>query len=274
MSREIRRVPVDFEWPINKVWEGYQLPEKYTADPCPDCYRLGYYGERSFGSGATASLNWLHAALYLVGMMAEDIRAQGFEGTELQFTQFGDDRSRLHPYLATLQGINVYEHRRPSRDIIELASGLIGDNRVSFGIGSDFARHATKALKEAAGVDENWGECPTCDGHGSVEKYPGQHVEGEAWSEEDHDPPTGDGWQVWETVSEGSPISPVFPNREGVIQWLMSPAYTWGTSRPLTREQAEAFVGAGYSIGSGVIMSDGRHIPGDAAVHELKAGQS
>jgi len=60
-------------------------------------------------------------------------------------------------------------------------------------------------------------------------------------------PPTGTGWQVWETVSEGSPISPVFPDREGLIGWLMSPAYSWGVSQPLTRAQAENFTADGWA---------------------------
>lgn len=262
MGREIRRVPVDFDWPINEVWEGFQTPEQYREDPCPTCYALDYHGKRTFGSGSTPAAKWVEAALYLVGMMADDIRAQSFEGTEHQFTQYGDDRSKLHPYLATLQSINVYERRRPSADIVELVSGLTGRETVSFGTGSDFAYKAIKELKEAAGVDEKWGWCPTCEGHGAVEKYPGQRAEGEAWAEEDHDPPTGDGWQVWETVSEGSPISPVFADREGLIAWLMSPEYTWGTSQPLTRDQAEGFVDSAWAPSGAVI--GGRVIPGDA----------
>ena len=93
----------------------------------------------------------------------------------------------------------------------------------------------------------------------------------EQW--EPTDPPTGDGWQLWQSVSEGGPVSPVFAEREGLVAWLMSDAYNYGVSRPLSREQAEAFVSAGYSIGSGVITSDCRLISGDAAVHELKEVQ-
>ena len=33
-------------------------------------------------------------------------------------------------------------------------------------------------------------------------------------------PPAGDGWQMWETTSEGSPISPVFDTPETLARWL------------------------------------------------------
>lgn len=61
------------------------------------------------------------------------------------------------------------------------------------------------------------------------------------------DPPAGEGWQLWETVSEGSPISPVFATKDGLVDWLCSSAYQFGISRPMQREQAERFVDAGWA---------------------------
>lgn len=62
------------------------------------------------------------------------------------------------------------------------------------------------------------------------------------------DPPTGEGWQLWETVSEGSPISPVFRDREGLIDWIASSMYDDSrVGPPLSREQAERFVDAGWA---------------------------
>lgn len=240
MGRQVRRVPVDFDWPINKTWDGFLSPDKFDEEPCPTCYQTDYLGVKRSGSGETPASKWLHAALYLVGMMADDLRSQGFAGTEHQFTAHGDDRSKLHPYLATLQHINVYEQRRPSADIVDLVTGITGHDNVSFGTGGDFAYKARNALVAAAGLDEKWGWCPTCDGHGSIEKYEGQRAEQEAW--EETEPPTGDGWQLWETVSEGSPISPVFDAPEGLAQWMSSPAYTWGSSSPMEYESALRFV--------------------------------
>ncbi len=34
------------------------------------------------------------------------------------------------------------------------------------------------------------------------------------------EPPEGEGWQLWETTSEGSPISPVFKEGEELAQWM------------------------------------------------------
>lgn len=37
MGREIKRVPLDFDWPLNEVWAGYLMPEAYAGKQCPDC---------------------------------------------------------------------------------------------------------------------------------------------------------------------------------------------------------------------------------------------
>ncbi len=48
--------------------------------------------------------------------------------------------------------------------------------------------------------------CPCCGGENGV--YPDVPV------------PTGEGYQMWETTSEGSPISPVFKTEESLARWL------------------------------------------------------
>lgn len=89
--------------------------------------------------------------------------------------------------------------------------------------------------------------CANCGGHGSFEAYEGQRAEAEAW--ERTEPPTGEGWQLWETVSEGSPISPVFDTPEALASWMSSPAYTWGASKhgQPSYENALAFIKAGWA---------------------------
>ncbi len=74
---------------------------------------------------------------------------------------------------------------------------------------------ASKAIVKAAGLDEKWGICKRCDGNAC---HPDAQVAWEAW--EPTGPPTGEGWQMWETTSEGSPISPVCKSPEVLALWL------------------------------------------------------
>ncbi|GAA2107949.1 hypothetical protein [Streptomyces synnematoformans] len=231
MSREVRRVPLTFDWPLRQVWQGYLMPERLREDPCPDCER-----------GYTAAAEWLHTVAGRLGMVAEDIGEQR--------------RGRpMHPWLAEdgYPPLNrTHRVARPTEDILDLVAGLTGEDRErpTHWLGSTGGGRIAVKIVKAAGLDpEVWGICPTCQGHGTVEKYPGQRAEADAW--EWTEPPEGDGFQLWETVSEGSPISPVFPAPEGLASWMSSPAYTWGAvktdaDRP-TYEAALRFIDAGWA---------------------------
>lgn len=49
------------------------------------------------------------------------------------------------------------------------------------------------------------------------------------WQREE--PPTGPGFQLWETTSEGSPISPVFPTLDALCTWLEPNGSAFGSTR-------------------------------------------
>lgn len=65
-------------------------------------------------------------------------------------------------------------------------------------------------------------------------------------------PPTGDGWQLWETFSQGSPVSPVFSDRYELQGWVMG-YFNIGW------EQADRFLSARYA-------------PTAIITHEVKPG--
>src|SRR5690606_114544 len=92
----------------------------------------------------------------------------------------------------------------------------------------------------------------TCKGHGTVEAYAGQRADAEAW--EPTEPPEGEGWQLWETVSEGSPISPVFETPEGLARWMVSGASKW--MMPASYEGALKFVKAGWAPSAVAVGGD------------------
>lgn len=193
MGRDVRRVPLDFDWPQGETWQGYLRPDSLHGEKCPDCK-----------NGATDALEWVTKVAYIIGGLADDIRDQ--------------ERGRpMHPYLVPLREISYgYGIDRPSEDFVEFATGLAPDADGGF-LGFDPHRMQS-ALIKAAGLPDKWGWCPTCEGEASLESYPGQRDEADAW--EPTDPPAGEGWQMWETTSEGSPMSPVFATPEELARWL------------------------------------------------------
>lgn len=89
--------------------------------------------------------------------------------------------------------------------------------------------------------------CPICNGEGHI-FYDAEHKDAyDNW--EPTDPPTGDGWQMWETVSEGSPISPVFSSPEALAEWLGI-----HHSRDGTNEQWYKMITGNAWAPSGIIM--------------------
>jgi len=246
MGREIKRVPLDFDWPLDKVWQGFLLPERFHEDPCPDCCH-----------GLTPARAWVEQMADLLLMLDDDVRDQ--------------ERGReTHPYFESLpkpygnerDRPTAFRAIRPSADIRELGTGLAGREGSVFGHDACDRWSTANKIIAAAGLDPDvWGICQRCCGHASIERYAGQRDEAESWRSTG--PPEGEGWQLWETVSEGSPISPVFATGEELAGWMASPAYTWGASSPLTIEQATAFVKAGWAT-SLVFDSDHGLRPGEA----------
>lgn len=66
----------------------------------------------------------------------------------------------------------------------------------------------------------NESTCKTCDGYAETWESPELKMKAETW--EEFEPPTGAGYQIWETVSSGSPVSPAFVSPEGLAKWMVA----------------------------------------------------
>lgn len=258
---QIRRVPLDFEWPLNQVWHGYVLPESLRLPECPDC---NYDGYRS--SGMSAAAYGIEATFYAHDT-PEPYRSQ--IAWHDKITQHEVDmlvaEGRLPVWEidpGTDAGAWDFTRARTANEINALqdTSPLDGHDAINRSL---LVRYRCKRLRIAM-------KCPTCKGKthvGTREQVKAK----KAWTS--FDPPAGEGWQVWEDISEGSPISPVFATRADLLGWLTSPASAEAYHRyPLTREQAEALVGAGGSLGSGVVIgtpSGGVLVDGERATYAL-----
>lgn len=274
MGRDIKRVALDFNWPLGVTWEGYLMGEEFALPTCPDCE----------GRGITADAQWLGTISYIIGMLLDEAL------TGDQPRQPGRTYSRrgMHPWMDDIPP-NGADIARPGGDLLEWASGMIEqyvpkyrypEKHASLN-DSEYVKSETertlkeltepkrrsafgrslngtieKALIVASGVDTaTWGSCPMCDGEGDI-ATPEQRERHEAW--ESTEPPVGEGWQVWETVGEGSPITPVFPTAEALIDHLATVGYSGGWNRgPLSREGATALVNGGGAPSMMVTMVAG-----------------
>lgn len=121
---------------------------------------------------------------------------------------------------------------------------------------------ATQIVKEEGSPVE----CSRCGGHGDLAT-----PELRAWEESvpATPMPTGEGWQLWETVGD-SPMSPVFATADELADWMttnlwmMNPSLYGESLVASTRDVAERFIAVGSSLGSFAIIG-GQFMDGVAA---------
>jgi hypothetical protein len=252
MGRQIRRVPLSFNWPQNKVWEGFLSPGRFDETPCPDC-ESGYspqaqnlydlwYGKLPFDPASTGSTPWRHDSPAVRAFAERNIaNAPDYYGTGENATVREAQRLAAHFNSGWLHhlsqdDVNALIEAGRLRDfthqwsektrrlekidpsVTPTAAQVNEWSLRGFGHDSINASVVIRARCEREGIDDT---CPTCQGHASTEAYPGQRAEAEAW--EPTEPPKGDGWQLWETVTEGSPISPVFATSDALAAWMSDP---------------------------------------------------
>jgi hypothetical protein len=97
-----------------------------------------------------------------------------------------------------------------------------------------------------------YGKCAACKGNGHIiirKQY-------KDWKE--YEPPTGPGYQLWETCSEGSPVSPVFGSAEQLAEWCEDNATVFAHDRTSKERWLKMFQEEdGCDIGSMMIMRNG-----------------
>lgn len=291
MGRELKRVPLDFEWPQNKVWQDYLNPHYSKSHNCAACGGSGYspparrlsaqwYGNapfkpedrgsvpllpthpvvRAFAERNVASSpeyygsgEWYveHEARRLANhfnrgwnhhLNAADVAALLEAGRLMDLTHTYSPEARWQPkdpaYVPTPEEVNAWS----------LA-----------GIGHDSINQmvVVEAECKRLGIDA---ECQYCKGNGEIWDSPEDKQAADAWTP--NEPPTGDGYQIWETVSEGSPISPVFATPEELARHMATTR--WGADDGTSYEQWLKFINGPGWAPSMVVDADGIHTGANA----------
>jgi hypothetical protein len=188
MGREIKRVPLDFEWPIGKIWEGYLNPFYKDFCDCPFCGGNGY---------------------------SEDAR-------NLQDRWYGN-------------------------------ADFKPEDRGSMSFKPDNPYIVTEAECKRLGFETR---CEYCKGEGRIWPNAETKQKYETW--EPTEPPPGEGYQMWETTSEGFPMSPVFKTPEVLARWLAEvKASLFGHQAATYEEWLSMIKGSGWAPSAACIDERG-----------------
>lgn len=313
MGRTLKRVALDFNWPRNKVWQGYLNPHSNAMRDCRACDHSGYAPEAKRFSDQWYGCAPFSPAVYgATPLTVENPAIQAFARRQVErspdfYLTHGEtdaDRRRSRTSRLDVEApdkrreeiavqrearrlhalwVNMWMHNLIQADVDALiAAGRLMDfthvarteeqravvrAKVAAGenswlpepngyaptaeevnawsIASAMAHDAInqgvclRARCEREGVPLL---CATCDGHGYTWTSPEAKKAHEDWKASE--PPAGDGYQMWETTSEGSPQSPVFATLKELAAWCAANAHTFASFKA-TAEEWEAMLDKG-----------------------------
>jgi len=191
MGRLLKRVPLNFAAPLNVIWPGYLRP--HFSRECGQCGGTGYNPETNklaedFYDFARTGRRWVDA------ITQDEIDALVKEDRLAGWVKDG-----RHPTAAQVNAsTSPLKHDAINRDIL------------------------IRARATRLGV---YGVCGHCAGEGETYASPEAEAAAENW--QPTEPPAGDGYQLWENTSEGSPTSPVFSTLDELCAWAAENATTF-----------------------------------------------
>lgn len=225
MGREIKRVPLDFDLPIDKVWPGFLRPDELDLPPCPDCRHDEHH---STGYSREA---WAIANTFYAHMISDD-RTHG-------------ERLAWNDKIGQAEVDHLVAEHRLGRDlwtVVPLEEPFENDedgDPIRFRWDRNDKPNPTAAEVNAAQSQGFMGahdginrmllirfrcdrlgiplECAACNGRAEIATDE-QRAANEAW--EETPVPEGDGWQLWSTTTEGHPMSPVFATGDELARWM------------------------------------------------------
>lgn len=302
MGREIKRVPVDFDWPLDKVWPGFLNPHEHSVE-CHDCSGSGYSLQarqlRDMWYGYIPFIPELHGS---ISLKEEDLLPyaqakhqndptfyRGYHSADDDDTAIKREANRLANMFngqwchhltqedvdALLNDDRLWDLTRTAitdeqKEYVEAKRKYEGGNswlpfdngyypsaeevnrRSLSGFGHDSINSYICIKDRCRRLGES-ANCSSCAGDGHI--WPGNFITSRLrklrcylWRKTQ--PPKGKGWQLWETVSEGSPVGPVFEEAQGLEDWLVD-------NEGYTREAAVKFIKAGWVMSG--LHKDGKY---------------
>lgn len=224
MGRELKRVPLDFQWPIGKLWCGYINP--HSIHECKDCNGSGYsqdyqrlneewysfensdYKPNPFKENCRYNANaWSNNLTKEdVAALLKSDRLWDFTRVPLNEEQRGIVKQKIadggnswlpfsNEYIPTPEEVNEWNLKTMGHDGI----------------------NAWCCIKARLKREKKSHKCASCNGSGENWQHPAAKKLRKGWK--DYNPPTGEGFQLWSTTTEGHPMTPVFDSLDALCQY-------------------------------------------------------
>ena len=252
MGRELKRVPLDFEWSRKQIWKGYINP--YNSQKCKICDQTGYNeatkkiadGWYSFDKAEWVypdgpgyrynNLAWSNHitdvevdALMKEGRLSDFTRGEWvwYDEKKKSWVKMVDGKNGKRkevkcekPKYPTAEEVNNWSRGRG-----------MGHDAINQGI-------CVEARAKHLGV---YGKCPCCKGAGEIWQSSKIKKLADKWKP--IEPPKGKGYQLWETTSDGTPCSPVFNTLEKLCEWCETNATTFADFKTTKEKWMEMLKG-------------------------------
>jgi hypothetical protein len=293
MGRELKRVSIDFEWPIRKTWDGYINDAYRSYKRCKCCDGSGFseeanaidlkwYGFAPFDPVAHGSTPFTPNDSFVQSLVRERMLNQSgyLDGNEYAVKKeverlcgHWNDHWCYHLNENDIAAViadnglieftcNWTKEKGWVKKEVEYIPTPLEVNRASI-TGminlSEYRFSCVKAEAEKRGVPLF---CHECDGHGNVWTSEEDKLAAEKWVRTE--PPAGDGYQIWETVSEGSPISPVFAEPMELAKWMSENRNDTVDKNTSAEQWMQFIMGDGWA--PSMVISGGKMMTGVEAV--------
>lgn len=266
MGRILKRVPLDFKWTKGQVWKGYVNP--YRSQECKACDQTGLNPETKKIQDEWYAFD---DAVYKPNPFRPNSRynvvAHNNNITEIEveaLVRAGRLSDLMDSKYYFNDEKNIWEKCDTSvpykeRKWVECEQPTFPtpDQVNEWNLKSPFGHDATnqsicvEARAKELGV---YGMCECCNGDGEI--WFSDEIKELAENWERVDPPLGDGYQMWENTSLGSPRSPVFETLDELCEWCSENESIFGTNKFVSKEEwMKCLGGDELLIKDGVILN-------------------
>jgi hypothetical protein len=226
MGRELKRVPLNFQWEIGKLWKGFVNPHEYHQ--CDKCDGGGY--SREYERLKNIWYGW-HDTHYVTNPYKPNSRynpnawSNNLTKEDVEVLVKGGRLTDVIGYRSWYEEKENTWYRFKDSEKIKCDAPTyptpeeVNEWNLKSFMGHDSV-NAYVVIKAKCIREGKNHECDKCGGSG--EYWRDEEAKNLYQNWEEYPPPKGEGFQLWSTTTEGHPMTPVLSTLEDLCKHLES----------------------------------------------------